>query len=108
MEPRETPPPPVAKAVGAATAELQPSKSRPAGRVGGRQEALAGYAFVSIPMLLFLFLSIGVFFLAAYISLWDWNIRSGPEKFLGLDNYATILRAPLFLTAIKNTLFYAI
>jgi multiple sugar transport system permease protein len=102
------PPPPTARAVGAAAAEPRQGKSRPAGVVGARQEAIAGYAFVSIPMLLFFLLSIAVFILAVYISLWNWNIRSGPQQFMGLDNYFAILRAPLFQTALKNTIYYAI
>jgi multiple sugar transport system permease protein len=85
-----------------------PVESRPAGRVGARQEALAGYTFISIPMILFAFLSIGLFLYAIYISVWNWNIRTGPVNFVGLDNYVRILSAPLFQTAIKNTLYYAL
>lgn len=85
-----------------------PVESKPAGRVGARQEAIAGYSFISIPMLLFAFLSIGLFLYALYISVWNWNIRSGPINFVGIDNYVRILSAPLFQTAIKNTLYYAL
>jgi len=69
-------PPVAAGSAGPAIAAKLPSK--PAGRVGARQEAIAGYAFISVPMLLFAFLSIGLFIYALYISLWNWNIRSGP------------------------------
>jgi ABC-type sugar transport system permease subunit len=109
MDPAEIPP---AAAGGAtptaavATGSIKPAK--PAGRVGARQEAIAGYAFISIPMLLFAFLSIGLFIFALYISVWDWNIRSGPEKFVGLQNYLDILSAPLFQAAVKNTVYYAL
>jgi len=85
-----------------------PVTSKPAGQIGARAEAFAGYAFISVPMLLFLFLSIGTFIYALYISLWNWNIRSGPINFVGIDNYAQILSAPLFQTAVKNTIYYAI
>jgi ABC-type sugar transport system permease subunit len=106
MEPADIPPaagPNAALAVAASTA-----RSRPAGRVGARKEAIAGYAFISIPMLMFAFLSIGLFLFAMYISVWNWNIRSGPLNFVGLDNYVRILSAPLFQTAVKNTLYFAI
>jgi multiple sugar transport system permease protein len=83
-------------------------KSKPPAVVGARSEAIAGYAFISIPMLLFAFLSIGLFLFALYISVWNWNIRSGPLNFVGFDNYARILTAPLFQTALKNTLYYAL
>lgn len=49
------------------------------GRIDARAEALAGYGLIAIPMVFFLALSIGTFVYAAYISVWDWNIRSGPE-----------------------------
>jgi multiple sugar transport system permease protein len=92
----------------AVTAAASPAPtSRPAGRIGQRKEAIAGYSFVAIPMLFFLILSIGVVLYAAYISLWKWNIRSGPQKLIGFDNYAKILGDPLFQTAVKNVVYYA-
>jgi ABC-type sugar transport system permease subunit len=75
-------------------------------RVGERQEALAGYAFIAIPMLLFLVLNIGTTLYAFFISLWDWNYRRGPISFVGLENFQKILSDPTFLTAIRNTLYY--
>jgi multiple sugar transport system permease protein len=101
----------------AATTAPTPN-SRPAGRIGQRQEALAGYAFVAIPMLFFFVLSIGVFLYAMFISLWKWNIRSGPINLIGLDNYARALsswclpwsaatcKAPLFQIAVNNVLYF--
>jgi len=84
------------------------AKSRPARRIGQRQETIAGYALIGLPMLFFLVMSIGVFLYAAYISVWKWNIRSGPIRIVGLDNYTRILGDPLFQTAVKNTVYYAI
>ena len=51
-----------------------------------QSESLVAYGFLSIPMALFLFLSIGIFFYAIYISTYDWGIM-GPTKSVGLDNY---------------------
>jgi multiple sugar transport system permease protein len=93
-----------------------PATASPAGtprrasprRIGERQEALAGYAFIAVPMLLFLVLQIGVIFYAAWISLWNWNIRSGPRQFLGLGNYVRMLNDDVFLLAVKNTLYYTV
>jgi multiple sugar transport system permease protein len=84
------------------------SAAKPVGRIAARQEALAGYAFVALPMIFFVVLSIGVFFYAVYISVWNWNIRSGPLAFVGLDNYSRILSNSLFQIAVKNTVYYAI
>ena len=80
--------------------------SRPAGRVGARQEALAGYAMISVPMLLFLVLQIGMILYALFISFWDWSIRRGPLEVVGFDNYEALLGDDIFLAAIKNTLYY--
>ena len=74
----------------------------------GRAEALAGYLFIAVPMVLFLVLNVGSIFYALYISVWKWNLRTGPVEFTGLRNYATALNDPLFQTAIKNTLYYAV
>src|SRR2546429_8464408 len=72
-----------------------------------RQEALAGYAFIAVPMALFLVLNIGALLYAAYISLWRWEIL-GPTEMIGLRNYAFTLRDPIFLRAIQNTFYYAV
>src|SRR5690348_2527047 len=71
------------------------------------QEALAGYGFIAIPMVLFLIFNIGALFYSAYISLWRWEIL-GPTEFLGLRNYAFILRDDVFHTAIKNSIYYTV
>ena len=52
-----------------------------------RSEAIAGYLFIAVPMAIFLVLNIGSILYAVYISVWKWNIRSGPVSFEGLDNY---------------------
>ena len=77
-------------------------------RRGHRSEALAGYAMIALPMLLFLVLQIGSVFYAVWISLWRWNVRSGPEVFKGLGNYATALADPIFQRAVQNTIYYAV
>ena len=76
--------------------------------IGTRKEALAGYAFISVPMLFFLVLNIGAILYAAYISVWKWNIRLGPTQFIGLQNYQNALTDPTFQVAIKNTIYYTI
>jgi multiple sugar transport system permease protein len=76
--------------------------------IGRRSEWLAGYAFIAIPMLLFLILNIGAILYAVFISVFDWNIRSGAGKFLGITNYQTALTDPIFLRAIQNSLWYAV
>ena len=59
-------------------------------------------------MALFLVLFIGSIVYAGWISLWDWNLRLGPEEFRGLDNYTRALRDPNFQRALSNILWYAL
>ena len=75
-------------------------------RVGERQEALAGYLFILVPMLLFLVLQVGTTLFAGWISLWDWNYRRGAEEFLGIAHYTEILGDDIFLIALKNSVYY--
>ncbi len=72
-----------------------------------RSEAVAGYLFIAVPILLFLVLNIGSLLYAVYISVWKWNLRTGPVEFIGLTNYQEALADPVFQTAIRNTIYYA-
>jgi multiple sugar transport system permease protein len=83
-----------------------PSFFRGGSGAPGGSDWKAGYAFVAVPMVLFLVLSIGAIVYALYISLWDWNIRSGPTEFIGPANYLDALGDPIFHRAISNTLYY--
>ena len=87
----------------AVTADRTPSLRR-----ARRSEAVAGYAMIAVPMILFLVLQIGSVFYALFISLWKWNVRSGPVDFKGLKNYEALLTDPIFLRAIQNSIYYAI
>jgi multiple sugar transport system permease protein len=80
----------------------------PRRRRGLGAESVAGYLFIAVPMLLFLVLQIGAIFYALFISLWKWNIRSGPVQFIGLQNYANALGDGVFIRAIQNTLYYTV
>jgi len=75
-------------------------------RASRRPEAIAGYLFIAVPVLLFLVLNIGALVYAVYISVWKWNLRTGPVTFIGLQNYQDALADPVFQTAIKNTIYY--
>ena len=69
---------------------------------------LAGYALVVVPMFLFLVLNIGSVLYEVFVSLWKWNVRSGPVEFRGIRNYQTILADDIFWRAVSNTAYYAI
>jgi multiple sugar transport system permease protein len=76
--------------------------------IGQGREAITGYLFIVVPMVLFLVLNIGSIFYSLYISVWQWNIRSGPETFLGTKNYLKVLGDPIFQQAVTNTLYYTV
>lgn len=84
------------------------SKAARVKRVGERQEAVAGLALVAVPMILFLILNIGSILYAMFISLWRWNVRTGPVTFKGIDNYLNVLSDPILISAIKNTVYYTL
>src|SRR6476660_6226359 len=73
-----------------------------------RAESVAGYLFIAVPMLLFLVLNIWSVVYAGWISIWDWNLRTGPEGFLGLDNYTRALRDPVFIKSLWNIAYYVV
>jgi multiple sugar transport system permease protein len=76
--------------------------------IGQRSEALAGYAFIAVPMVLFLVLNIGSILYALFISVFQWNIRSGAGGFIGIANYQNVFKDPIFIRAIQNSLYYAV
>lgn len=73
-----------------------------------RGESVAGYLFIAVPMLLFLVLNIWSVVYAGWISIWDWNLRTGPEGFLGLDNYTRALQDPVFIKSLWNITYYVV
>ena len=72
------------------------------------REALAGYAFIAVPMAIFLIFNIGAIGFAAFISVFEWGVRSGPQEFVGVRNYADALGDPIFWKAVWNTARYSL
>lgn len=74
----------------------------------GRREARAGLLFV-LPWLIFLLVFTAYPVLATfYLSFTDYNVLQ-PPRWIGLDNYETMLAAdPAFWVAVKNSAYYAL
>ena len=80
-----------------------------------RQDALAGWGFMTPALLLFaLFVFIPIIF-AVYFSFTDWNGISAPAeaKFIGLENFRVLLledgiRRADFFKSLKNTTYFAL
>lgn len=77
------------------------------GRAERRREALVGYAFVLLPMLVFLAFFIFPMLYAGYISFFDWGIR-GKMDAVGLENYRHLINDVRFRAAVWNTIRYVI
>jgi multiple sugar transport system permease protein len=76
-------------------------------RPGAAREALVGYAFVFVPMAVFLLFFIYPIGYAVYISRFDWGIL-GPLENLGWKNYSHLWHDTLFRRSIKNTIEYTV
>jgi multiple sugar transport system permease protein len=59
-------------------------------------------------MIIFFLLNIGAIAFALFISFWDWGVRTGPDEFLGIENYSRALGDPIFLKAMWNTIRYSL
>ncbi len=80
-----------------------------------RQNAIAGWLFMTPTILIFSVFIIIPIIAAVYFSMTDWNGISPPieANFIGLDNYKAILTEPGirqtdFFTALKNTTYFAL
>src|SRR5918999_3554392 len=73
-----------------------------------RAEVFAGYAFIAVPLVLFLVLNIGAILFALFISFFDYAFRGGAGDPVGLANYEALLGDRVFHKAIYNTVTYTI
>ena len=71
------------------------------------REALVGYAFVALPMLVFFALFIYPIGYAVYISFFDWGIF-GAQESVGLANYEELWHDEIFWRAVRNTVYYTL
>lgn len=80
-----------------------------------RQDAVAGWIFMTPALLLFAFFVFIPIFFAIYFSFTDWNGISPPmeARFIGLENFRAILledgiRRADFFKALKNTAYFSL
>jgi len=71
------------------------------------QEALAAYVFLAPAALIFAAFIIFPVLFSFYLSLTRWNLLEPRKAFVGLENYLTLLRDPVFSRALLNTLYFA-
>lgn len=67
-----------------------------------RNAILTAFAFLAIPMLVYLIFVVFPIFQAAYFSLYKWNGLGSLTDFRGIDNFTKIFTDPIFGKAIIN------
>jgi multiple sugar transport system permease protein len=80
---------------------------RPRGSPGLRREARLAYALLAPTLLVVVFLVAYPFFSAMYLSLQNKMVGS-PGRFVGLENYAELLRDEVFLRTAWNSVVYTV
>jgi len=68
---------------------------------------LEGYLYILPWLIGFFVLTLGPFIAAFVISLHSWDMLT-PMKFIGLNNYQTLLKDPLFWKSLRITLIFAL
>ena len=71
------------------------------------REALVGYAFIAVPMGIFLAFFIYPLIYSLYISRYDWGVFGKIEP-LGWENYRELWHDEIFWRAMKNTVLYTL
>jgi multiple sugar transport system permease protein len=72
-----------------------------------RREAIYGYLFIAPAVLGFLIWIAGPMLFSAWVSLTEWDLLSAPE-FVGLRNYQSMLKDPLFWQSLKVTAYFTL
>lgn len=71
-----------------------------------KEKSILIFAFTVIPVVLLLVFSYFPLVKMFQYSLTDWNGYSPESKFMGLENYKTVLTNPKYFTVFKNSLYY--
>ena len=72
-------------------------------RLGRWDVQLSPYLYISPFFLLFAVVGLFPLGYTAWVSLHDWNLIGGKGAFVGFENFGTVLSAPNFWTALRNT-----
>jgi len=72
-----------------------------------KKDAISGYLFIAPALISLLVFMVYPVIASFVISGFDWGILTAP-KFIGLENYKTLFRDPVFLESLKNTFAWVI
>jgi multiple sugar transport system permease protein len=76
-------------------------------RLGLKRGSLSPYLYLAPFLLFFIVFEIYPIFQGLYVSLTRWDLAT-PPRFIGLANYAGLLRDTLFWTALRNTSLFVL
>lgn len=82
--------------------------AKPAYGLHTLQRRVAPYGFILPGTVFYLMVTIVPMLMGLWMSLHKWNILRTTQRFIGLDNYATVLTNPEFWLALKNTVLYTL
>ena len=91
------------------TPELEPAPDRAPRRIAFRQRLgkwdvkVSPYLYISPFFLLFAIVGLFPLGYTAWVSLHDWNLIGGKGDFVGMKNFITVVHAPFFWVALRNT-----
>lgn len=72
-----------------------------------KRDAFSGYMFIAPALISFLIFVVYPVIASFVISSFDWGILSAP-RFIGLENYKTLFKDPVFIESLKNTIKWVI
>ena len=73
------------------------------GRVSSAWERFTPYVYIAPFFLLFLAFGLGPLLFTGWVSLHDWQLLGGENRYVGLQNYGDMLSDPRFWKALRNT-----
>lgn len=72
------------------------------------RRSVTAYSFLAVPLVFFICVRFGPMLYMMAMSFTDWGLLRKVIKFIGFENYRTVLTDPVFLKALGNTLQYAV
>jgi len=82
----------------------EPATRGRSGRVSSTWERFTPYIYIAPFFLLFLAFGLGPLLFTGWVSLHDWQLLGGANRYVGLQNYGDMLSDPRFWKALRNTI----